>query len=50
VWNIVRWPAALLVAMLVFPFIYYNMPDVKHRSWRWMTPGAAVGVLLWLLA
>ena len=50
VWNIVRWPAALLVAMLVFSFIPSITPDVKHRSWRWMTPGAAVGVLLWLLA
>ena len=50
VWSIARWPAALLVAMLVFSFIYYITPDVKHRSWRWLTPGAAVGVLLWLLA
>jgi membrane protein len=49
-WNIARWPAAVLVAMLVFSFIYYVTPDVKHRSWRWLTPGAAIGVLLWLLA
>jgi membrane protein len=50
VWNLARWPAALLVAMLVFSFVYFITPDVKQRSWRWMTPGAAVGVLLWLLA
>jgi membrane protein len=50
VWSIARWPAALLVAMLIFSFIYYITPDVKQRSWRWMTPGAAIGVLLWLLA
>ena len=50
VWNIARWPAALLVAMLVFSFVYYITPDVKQRSWRWMTPGAVVGVLLWLIA
>ena len=50
VWNIARWPAALLVAMLVFSYIYYITPDVKQRSWRWMTPGAVTGVLLWLLA
>jgi membrane protein len=36
--------------MLVFSFVYFITPDVKQRSWRWMTPGAAVGVLLWLLA
>jgi membrane protein len=50
VWNIARWPAALLVAMLVFSFVYYVTPDVQQRSWRWVTPGAVTGVVLWLLA
>jgi membrane protein len=50
IWNIARWPAALLVAMLVFSYIYFITPDVKQRSWRWMTPGAVVAVLLWLVA
>jgi membrane protein len=49
-WNLARWPAAVLVAMLVFGFIYYVTPDVKQRSFRWVTPGAIVGVLLWLAA
>ena len=38
VWNLARWPAALLVAMLVFSYLYFITPDVKQRSWRWMTP------------
>ena len=50
IWSIARWPAALLVAMFVFSFIYFITPDVKQRSFRWVTPGAVVGVLLWLLA
>jgi membrane protein len=50
IWNVVRWPGAVLVAMLVFALIYYVTPDVKQRSFRLLTPGAAVGVLLWLLA
>jgi len=50
IWKVARWPAAMLMAMLVFAFVYYVTPDVQHRSWRWMTPGAVVGVLLWLLA
>jgi membrane protein len=48
VWNIARWPAAVGTAMLVFAFIYYVTPDVQHHSFRWITPGAVVGVLLWL--
>jgi membrane protein len=50
VWDVARWPGALAVAMLVFAFIYYVTPDVRQRSFRWVTPGAAVGVLLWLAA
>ena len=50
IWNVARWPCALLVAMLVFAFIYYVTPDIKQRSFRWLTPGAVAGVLLWLLA
>jgi membrane protein len=50
VWNIVRWPGAVLVAMLIFALIYYVTPDVKQRAFHWLTPGAAVAVMLWLLA
>lgn len=50
VWNVARWPGAVATAMLVFAFIYYITPDVQQRSLRWVTPGAAVGVLLWLAA
>jgi membrane protein len=48
IWNVARWPGAMLVAMLVFAFVYYVTPDVEHRAFHWLTPGAAVGVLLWL--
>ena len=50
VWKVVRWPAALATAMLVFSFVYYVTPDVEQRSFRWVTPGAAVGVVIWLAA
>jgi membrane protein len=49
-WNVVRWPAALAIAMLVFAYIYYVTPDVKQRSFRAVLPGSAAGVLLWLAA
>jgi membrane protein len=50
IWDVARWPGAALVAMLVFALIYYVTPDVEHRGFRWLTPGAAVGVVLWLIA
>jgi membrane protein len=50
VWRIARWPAAFASALLVFSFIYYVTPDVRQRAFRWITPGALVGVALWLAA
>jgi membrane protein len=50
VWLIARWPLALVTALLVFAFVYFVTPDVTHRAFRWITPGAAVGVAIWLLA
>jgi membrane protein len=50
IWAIARWPGAVFVAMLVFSFIYYVTPDVQHRAFHWITPGAVAGVLLWLAA
>ena len=50
IWNIVRWPGALAVATFVFAFIYYVTPDVHQRSFRGVLPGAALGVVLWLIA
>jgi membrane protein len=50
VWDLARWPGAVAVAMLVFSYIYYVTPDVRQRSFRWVTPGAAAGVTLWLIA
>jgi membrane protein len=48
VWSLVRWPLAVLVAMLAFAWIYYVTPDVQHRSFRFVLPGAVVAVVLWL--
>jgi membrane protein len=50
IWNVARWPGALAVTMLIFALIYYVTPDVTQRAFRWVTPGAFVGVLIWLAA
>jgi membrane protein len=49
-WLYLRWPAALAVAMLVYAIVYYAAPNVEIRHFRWISPGAVVGVLLWILA
>ncbi len=49
VWNIVRWPTALLFLVIVVALLYYFAPNVD-QPFRWITPGGFIGVALWVLA
>jgi membrane protein len=48
-WKIIQWPVVLGCMVLAFALIYYFAPDFHEQSWTWLTPGAAIGVALWLL-
>jgi membrane protein len=50
IWRYARWPAAVGAAMLAFAYTYWITPDREDRSFRWITPGAVVGVIIWLAA
>lgn len=50
IWDIARWPLAFAVTVLIFSLVYYVTPDVKQRGFKWVTPGAFAGVLIWLAA
>ena len=49
-WKIAHWPVVLLVMFLAFAIIYYFAPNLKRPEWHWISPGAAVGLILWLAA
>jgi len=46
-WNIGRWVGAGLLVMLVWSVLYKFLPNTK-APFRIFTPGAVIGVLLWL--
>jgi membrane protein len=48
-WTVGRWIGAALIMMLVWACLYYFLPDIRRR-FRWVTPGAIAGVVLWLAA
>jgi membrane protein len=50
VWRVVRWPLALVSAMLVYAVVYYAAPNLEIRRWQWISPGAVFGVLTWIVA
>ena len=41
------WIITLSFITLFFAVIYYFAPDLKASRWRWLTPGAAIGILGW---
>jgi membrane protein len=49
VWLIARWPAALLFAMVIYAVVYYAAPNVEVPRFQFLTPGAVVGVVAWII-
>ena len=49
VWGIFRWPIAFLAIILFFSIVYYLAPNVDVRSWEWLSPGALIGSVMWLV-
>jgi membrane protein len=49
IWSFVRWPVALVAATAAYGLVYGLAPDIEPRRIRWITPGAVVGVGLWIV-
>lgn len=47
--NWLRLPVAGLVVMFVWAVLFWALPDAKQR-FKFLTPGAVVGVLIWVAA
>lgn len=46
-----RYVSAIVLLMLLFAFIYWIGPAYERRPrWAWITPGAALAVIAWLVA
>ncbi len=50
VWDIAKWPVMLLVVMLIVGLLYYATPNVKQPKFRWISVGAAVAIVVWIIA
>ena len=50
VWGIVKWPVMLFVVMLVVATLYWATPNVKQPKFRWLSVGAALAIVVWIVA
>ncbi len=47
---IVQWPLLIVIVMLGLAVLYRYAPDREEPKWRWVSPGAIVATLLWIIA
>jgi membrane protein len=50
VWNIAKWPVLLAAVMLIVALLYYATPNIKQPKFRWLSIGASVAILTWVVA
>ena len=50
IWNIAKWPVILAVVILVVAILYFATPNIKQPKFRWISLGAAIAVVVWILA
>jgi membrane protein len=50
IWNIAKWPVLFLVVIFMVALLYYASPNAKLRGLKSIMPGAALAIVVWLLA
>jgi membrane protein len=50
IWNIVKWPVIVLFVVLIVAMLYYATPNVKQPKFRWLSVGAFVAIVIWIVA
>ncbi|CAJ1497619.1 YihY/virulence factor BrkB family protein [[Mycobacterium] burgundiense] len=50
VWNVGRWPLILLFVVAAVAILYYATPNVQQPKFRWLSVGAALAIVIWVVA
>ncbi len=50
VWSIARWPVILLFVIAAVAILYYATPNAQQPKFRWLSVGAAVAIVTWVVA
>ncbi|ROS30798.1 YihY/virulence factor BrkB family protein [Cellulomonas sp. PhB150] len=50
VWNIAKWPVIVVLVIAAVAILYHSTPNVKQPKFRWVSLGAVVAILVWVLA
>jgi membrane protein len=47
-WGTLKWPALALILAVVIAVLYHVTPNVRQPRFRWLSPGAALAIVVWL--
>jgi membrane protein len=50
IWNIAKWPVLILVVVVIVAILYYATPNVRQPKLRWISVGAVVAIVVWVLS
>jgi membrane protein len=50
IWNVAKWPVMAAIFITMIGVLYYASPNVKMRSFKWVTPGSVVALVVWVVA
>ncbi len=50
IWNIAKWPVMLVVVIFMFAVLFHASPNVKLPGFKWVTVGAVVAIVVWIVA
>jgi membrane protein len=50
VWNIVKWPILVALAVTIIAILYHWTPNIRQPKFRWISVGAIVALLVWAVA
>src|SRR4051794_636464 len=50
VWNIAKWPVLAFVMSVMLAVLYYWAPNAKLPKFQWISAGAVVALVVWVVA
>jgi membrane protein len=49
-WRFAKWPAMVVLVLLIFGVLYYTSPNARPTGVRWVTGGALLALAAWVVA
>jgi membrane protein len=50
IWNIAKWPVMLAAVIVMLAILYHATPNVRLPGFKWVTPGAILALVVWIVA